>query len=150
MSQPLPGTQTTFLTLSGIEVPPFSARGLQQTLEPLDQSSNIMRTWNGALRDLTLPAFRKYRSTISGDDQNPPACDGVWQGQIVTVGCIVHLSYKNGTGGAPHRPAVAGSSYVQGAFTFYRPELVMMVMSFEQEEDEWEASVSWSLELEEV
>lgn len=141
---------TTWLTLSGIQVPPYSARGLSQSLTPIDQASNIMRTWNGALRDLTLPQFRKYSSVITGEDQNPPACDGVWQGKIVTVGCCAYLSYLTGAVGAPFRTPVAGSSYVEGAFTLYRPELVMMVTAFEQEEAEWDAKISWSMTLEEV
>lgn len=143
-------TGSTWLTLSGIGVPPYSARGLQQTLTPINQSANIMRTWNGVLRDLTLPNFRKYVSSISGSDQNPPACDGVWQGKVVTVDCLAYLSYATGLVGAPFRPVVSGSSYTQDGFTFYRPQLVMMVVGFDQQEDEWAAGVQWSMDLEEV
>lgn len=141
---------TTLLMLSGIDVPPYSARGLTQTLTPIDQSSNIMRTWNGALRDLTLSAFRKYASVISCNDQQPPACDGVWQGKIITVDCIVELAYKTGLAGAPFRNVVAGSSRVEDAFTFYRPQLVMMVLQLDQDEDEYGAAIGWSMSLEEV
>lgn len=141
---------TTLLTLSAIDIPPYSARGLRQTLELLDQSSNIMRTWNGGLRDLTLSQFRKYKSQISCDDQQPPASDGLWQGRILTVGCAAELSYKTGLVGAPFRTPVAGSSRVEGDFTFYRPSLSMMVMSCSLDWAEWEAGESWSMDLEEV
>jgi hypothetical protein len=141
---------TTLLTLSGIDIPPYSIRGATQTLEPIDAASNMRRTINGVLNDLGLTAFRKYRSEISCEDQQPPAIDGVWQGRSITVGCIIELSYKTGMAGAPHKPVVAGSSRVEGDFTFYRPELTMRVTGFEVETDEYGAVVSWSMELEEI
>lgn len=140
---------TTLLTLSGMDVTPYSARGLSQSLTPIEAASNLRRNWNGTLINLSLSAFRKYRSTITGEDQQPPAVDGVWQGTIVTVGCISELSYKT-LGGTPARPVVAGSSRVDGDFTFYRPELTMMVLAFDIDTDEYEAVVGWSMELEEV
>ena len=140
---------TDVLTLSGIGVPPYSVRGATQTLQPIDAAQQLRRTINGALIDLSRAEFRKYRSTISCTDQQPPAVDGVWPGQIVTVGCISELSYRT-VGGSPSRPLVSGSSRAEGDYTFYRPQLVMRVVSFSQDTDEYGASVSWSLELEEV
>ena len=83
----------TVLTLSGVGVPPWSARGLTQTLEPIDAAAQLRRTVNGALRDFGYAPFRKYRSTISCADQEPPAVDGVWPGRTVTVGCVAELSF---------------------------------------------------------
>ena len=137
------------LTLSGIGVPPYSARGASQTLEPIEAAQQLRRTINGALIDLSRPEFRKYRSTISCADQQPPAIDGVWPGQVVTVGCISELSYKT-SGGTPARSIVPGSSRTEGDYTIYRPQLTMRVVSFSQDTDEYGATVSWSLELEEV
>ena len=137
------------LTLSGIGVPPWSARGASQTLEPLQAAQQLRRTINGDLIDLSRPEFRKYRSTISCADQQPPAIDGVWPGQVVTVGCISELSYKT-SGGTPARSIVPGSSRTEGDYTIYRPQLTMRVVSFSQDTDEYGATVSWSLELEEV
>jgi len=137
------------LTLSGIGVPPYSARGASQTLEPIEAARQLRRTINGALIDLSRPEFRKYRSTISCADQQPPAIDGMWPGQVLTVGCIAELSYRTSAGG-PARPVVSGSSRVEGDYTFYRPSLTMRVVSFSQDTDEYGATVSWSLELEEV
>jgi len=137
------------LTLSGIGVPPWSARGASQTLEPIQASQQLRRTVNGDLIDISRAEFRKYRSRISCADQQPPAVDGVWPGQVVTVGCISELSYLT-AGGAPSRIPVAGSSRTEGAYTFYRPSLTMRVVSFSQDTDEYAAEVSWSLELEEV
>lgn len=137
------------LTLSGIGVPSYSARGASQTLEPIQASQQLRRTVNGELIDISRPEFRKYRSRISCSDQQSPAVDGVWPGQVVTVGCISELSYLT-AGGSPARTPVTGSSRTEGAYTVYRPSLTMRVVSFSQDTDEYGAETSWSLELEEV
>ncbi len=137
------------LTLSGIGVPPYSARGASQTLEPIASSQQMRRTINGELIDISRAEFRKYRSTISCADQQPPAVDGVWPGQVLTVGCISELSYRT-AGSTPSRNMVAGSSRTEGDYTFYRPSLTMRVVAFSQDTDEYGAAVSWSLQLEEV
>ena len=140
---------TSVLSLSGFGVPPYSARGASQTLEPIGQAQQLRRTINASLIDISRPEFRKYRSTISCSDQQPPAMGGVWPGQIVTVDCIAELSYKT-SGGSPARTVVSGSSRTEGDFTFYRPSLSMRVVNFSQDTDEYGAVVSWTLELEEI
>lgn len=137
------------LTLSGIGVPLYSARGANQSLEPINSAQQLRRTINGELIDISRAEFRKYRSTISCVDQQPPAVDGVWPGQVLTVGCISELSFRT-AGGTPSRNMVAGSSRAEGDYTFYRPILTMRVVSFSQDTDEYGAEVSWSLQLEEV
>lgn len=137
------------LVITGIDASSYALRGATQTLSPIDQSSQLRRTVNGTLIDLSDPMFRKYRSTISGADQLPPAFDGIWPGQQVTVKCISELSYKT-SGGSPAKAVVSGSSRTEGSFTFYRPQLTMKVLSFNQDTDEYGATVSWSIELEEV
>ena len=139
----------TLLAISGPGVPPYSARGLSQTLTPIQAAQNTRRTVNGALLDVSAPQFRKFRSTISCNDHNTPALDGIWPGQQLTVDCVATLSYKT-LGGAPSRPVVPGSSYTEGAFTIYRPRLTMIVMNYAVQEDEYGAVVSWSLDLEEA
>src|SRR4029078_6450006 len=104
----------TLLVLSGIGVPDYSARGLSQTLEPIEGSASLRRTINGALKDLSFAQFRKYKSTISCQDQEPPAVDGVWRARLVTVDCVVELSYP--AGGTPARPVVTGSTRTEGTF----------------------------------
>lgn len=150
----------TVLALSGVGVPPYSARGLRQTLTPIEASRQMARTVNGTLRDFSASQFRKYGSTITGTDQQPPACDGVWPGQAVTVDCIVELAVQGEVGttdtGATDasealgRDHVAGSIRTESGFTFYRPKLSMRVTSFNIERDEWGAQVRWTMELEEV
>ena len=137
------------LTLSGIGVPPYSARGASQTIEPIGSSQQMRRTINGELIDISRAEFRKYGSTISCADQQPPAVDGVWPGRVLTMGCISELSYLT-AGGAPARPLVSGSSRTEGDYTFYRPSLTMRVVAFSQDTDEYGAAVSWSLQLDEI
>lgn len=138
---------TTLLVLSGIGVPPYSARGLVQTLVPIAAAASMRRTVNGTLSDLSSPQFRKYSSVISCADQQPPAFEGVWPGLVVTVDCIAELAYLTMTD-LPDRPVVA--SREESGFTFYRPRLTMMVTGFQISRDEYGFVTSWTLGLEEV
>ena len=139
--------ELTLLVLTPEGVPPYSARGLTQTLTPIQAASNYRRTVNGNLLDLSLEQFRKYGSTISCEDQEAPSLDAVPIGAIVQVDCVAELAYLT-AGGAPARTVVA--SRTSGEHTLYRPRLTMMVTGKSQEQNEWGASISWSLELEEV
>lgn len=139
----------TLLVISGAGVQPYSARGLSQTLDPIGQATNARRTVNGALKDLSFDGFRKFKSTISCNDQTAPAFDGVWPGQTITVDCVKELCYKT-AGGSPSRTVVSGSSRVEGDYTFYRPQITFMVMAYSASEEEYTASAPWSLTLEEV
>ncbi len=62
---------------------------------------------------------------------------------------LTPLAYLT-AGGSPARPVVPGSSYVNGAFTVYRPRLVMLVVDLDVSREEWAAGTPWTLELEEV
>jgi hypothetical protein len=138
----------TMLAISVMGVPMYSARGLSQTLEPIDASRSIRRSINGILTDVAHAQFRKYKSKISCTDMRTPAFDGIWPGLTVTVDCVAYLSYP--VGGVAHRTVVAGSQFTEGVFTFYRPRLTMMVITNTAQTDEWTASVPWELDLEEV
>ncbi len=105
-----------------------------------------MRTVNGQLVDVSTSAFRKYASTIRCADQAPPALDGIWPGQQVTVDCVAELVHA--VGGTPARSVVA--SRTDSGFVFYRPRLTMRVLSYEIDQDEWGAAVAWTLTLEEA
>ncbi len=140
---------TTLLAFSDMDVPPYSARGISQTLTPIAGSVQLKRTVNGELVDISPPAFRKYASSINCTDQQSPAIDGRWPGMEVTVDCVVELGYLT-SGGSPGRPVVSGSSRVDGAFTFYRPQITFLIAGFNLSKDEYGATVGWSLDLEEV
>ena len=140
---------STLLKLNGVGLSPYAARGLTQTLNPIDQAKDLRRTINGELIDFSISQLRKYASVISGDDQMPPAVSGVWPGREIQVACLAELSYLT-TVGAAERPAVADSERIEGLYTYYRPILNMRVVDFSQSFDEWDAQVSWSLSLEEI
>lgn len=143
----------TELVISGDGMPPTSVRGISETLEPIDNAQ-----------------FDKYRLTLSCSDMNAPAFDnlrvGNWRrtvngglvdlsgnGSIVTVDCLSELAYKTlGSSPAPgpQRTAVSGSSRTSGDFTFYRPQLVVGLISKSQQTDEYGAVVQWQAEFEEI
>lgn len=140
----------TVLELTGIGVAPYSTRAATQTLEPIQQAgAGVYRDVNGNLQVAGGTSFQKYKSTITCTDQMPAALDGVWPGKLVTVKCISTLGYAT-AGGSPQRTVVSGSSFTEGSFTIYRPELDMMVVAFSVQTDEWGAEVSWRMDLEEV
>jgi hypothetical protein len=142
--------EDTLLVLTGVGIAPFSARGLTQTLEPIRQSAQLSRTINGDAIDLSQEQFQKYFSSISCNDFNVPALDGIWPGMVLTVDCVAELCYGGGTGGSAQRSAVSGSERTVDDFTFYRPQLSMRVVSYRTQVDEYGASVGWTLDLEEV
>lgn len=137
----------TILAITPFGFSPYSARGLQQTLQHIGQAAALRRTVNGDLVDISSEQFRKYQTTITGNDQEPPAFDSVWPGQQITVDCISEMSFA--TGGAPGRAVVPGSLRVDGDYTFYRPRLTMRVVSFNVQRDEWQAQTGWTLTAEE-
>jgi len=139
----------TQLIITGMGITPYSARGLSQTLTPIDAAKVVRRSVNGVLYDLSYEQFHKYASKITCQDQATPAIDGVWPGAEVTVYCVAELSRLTDTEG-PRRPVVPGSERVDGAFTYYRPILEMLVVGFSNGLDEWAADYQWSLDLEEI
>ena len=139
----------TDLVLTGIGITPYSARGLRESLAP------IAARW-----------VQKYAVSIAGSDQEPPAFEAIWPGELrrtvngtlidlsgvaveVTVDCLSKLAYPSMTG-SPSRTIVPGSDYVEGGFTIYRPRLVCLVRDLSIDRDEWNAAIGWSLDLEEV
>jgi hypothetical protein len=150
MPLPASGTLLVIAPASGPgapALPPFSARGLTQTLE-LIETAPPRRTINGELDGETPAAFRKYRSTITCEDVQTPALDGAYRGQAVVVDCVAELSYPSG--GSVGRPAVPGSTRTEGGFVFYRPRLQMRVMDIRISHAEWDAEYSWQVDLEEI
>jgi len=139
----------TLLVITGLDIPPYAARGLTQTLEPIPAAQNFRRTVNATLKNTAAAQFQKYKSQITCSDSVTPAFDGIFPGLIVTVDCVYELSYRT-AGGSPQRPIVDGSSRSEGDFTFYRPRLEMMVIQTTGSEDDWGAATSWSIDLEEV
>lgn len=141
----------TLLTLSGIGVPPYSARGVKQSYTMIGAAAQLARTINGTAIDLSEEQFRKYATTIQCDDQDSPALDGIFPGQVLTVEWVAELCYPSSTGGgSAARTAVSGSEREADGFTFYRPTMSMRVVSYQVNKDEYGATVGWTMDLEEV
>ena len=144
--------QTLLVLSTPLGIPFYSARGLKQTLTPIQAASaNIQRDINGTLVDIASnSSFQKYASHIEcgdSDTRSTLALDGIWPGQLVTVDCVAELITKT----TPARTFVPGSEWTDSSgFLHYRPRLNMMVMNFSSQESEWEATVTWSLDLEET
>lgn len=147
----LPSNSDTLLVISSFGNLLYQARGLTQTLSVIGAATQLERTINGTLIDLSAAQFRKYASKIDVPSEvNAPPLDGIFPGMEVTVQCVVSLSYVTGRAGSPNRPGVSGSMWSEGAYTFYRPELTMLIRTVETHFDEWKNVVGWTLELEEV
>jgi hypothetical protein len=139
----------TLLIITGMGIPPYSARGLTQSWGLISAANNARRTVNGKLINLSPAQFQKYRCSITCTDVNPPAINGIMPGLEVTVDWVVEFSYPTATG-APTREVVEGSSSTEGDWTFYRPRMVMQVRDFSGSVAEWDALTPWQLDLEEI
>lgn len=147
----------TRLDFVGLDMPPYATRGtLTQSFDFIEGSKVFARTINGVLEDLSVDDFRKIMSSITCDGMQGPAFDPIRPGTIITVDCAFELSYKvpvppEGVLGedAAHTP-VTGSIRSRDGYVFYRPQLVMMILSFNFVFDENGAVVGWTMELEEV
>lgn len=138
------------VSLTGNDIlTPYSARGVTETLTAIEQNIPPRRDVNGGLRDIRFAAFDKYKITLECTDFSAPALDGVWRGQTVVVSCASELRYRT-SGGAPARTVVAGSSRVDGDFTYYRPQITARIFDVSQQFSEWSAEYAWRLELEEA
>lgn len=147
----LPSSSDTLLSISSFGHMIFQARGLSQTLEPIGEATQLERTVNGTLIDLSAPQFRKYESKITVPSEvYPTPIDGIFPGQQVDVQCAVSMAFITGALGFPKRPEVSGSSWSENGYTFYRPLLTMIIRKVETHFDEWKNIVGWSIELEEV
>lgn len=146
------GTLLVLTPLSGfasLQLTPYSARGLTQTLELIKPQGLqwTRRDINAVLRTVADTRFRKYKSTITCKDGETPCLDDAWIGESVGVDCVVELSYP--TGATPGRPVVSGSPRTQGTVTYYRPHLEMMVMDIRIGLPEWAGVYDWMIDLEE-
>lgn len=133
-------------------VPLYASRGLTGTLRPIDMAQGadkLRRTVNGTSIDVSAPQMRKYHLEASGSDMEPPAFDGLWAGMEVEVDCHVELAYLT-IAGPPSRTVVPGSEHVRGDYTWYCPQFVMRIAELNIDQDEWGASASWQISLEEV
>ena len=166
----------TLLTISGVGLPPMSARGCKQELIPLP-NGEFRKTVNGALVFVKTSEYQRYQTTIKCSDMNCPAVGNIWIGSKVEIGCIqsiwqnadssekiIYLSRTPVKGSVIVinsnnkliRHTVEGSAVhileeISGQiFISFRPILEMLITDFRVETNEWELKTSWILCAEEV
>lgn len=120
----------TDLTITGIGLPDYCARGVTQKIGLIEQSSRLRRTVNGKLVNLSKSQFRKRWTEISCDDVEFPAVRDIWPGQAVTVSSIISITTSVGV--TPTPVSITG-----------------VVDRFELERDEYGAVARWTLRIEE-
>jgi hypothetical protein len=165
------------LILDRIGFPPFSSKHCQQTLIPI-MNGELRRTVNGQLIYTGTDQHHKFQSVIQGQDKVCPSFEGVWRGSLIKVGCIQRLSQqtRNTREIFLQRDPVEDSVVVidkksqekeillvdgrhitlkeidnnEEYYIFYRPYLLMCVISYKLLTNEWGTSGGWQLDLEEV
>lgn len=142
----------SLLSFVELPIPPYSLRGISQTLTPIGQASNLRRTINGTLLDKASPDFQKYISSIRCTDQQSPGLDGVWPGRLLTMHAAIELAFEGSTDQTDSfaRPPVPNSIREESGFTFYRPILIVRIVSYDTEFAEYEGQLAWELQVEEV
>lgn len=141
----------SLLSFVELGIAPYALRGIQQSLQPITQASNMRRTANGSLEDVSDPIFQKFKSTIRCTDQQSPGLDGIWPGRQLTMYCAVEISSEGSTSTAGlFRPPVPNSIRTESGFIFYRPILIVRVSDYQTSFAEWQADLAWQLDLEEV
>lgn len=140
----------TGLVLSPLYLPPYSVRALSQSLKPIAAAGVLARDINGTLVNLSDMNFRKYESRVTCRDGQAMPFDGIYPGYQLTVDCVVELSYEDTTAATPSKTVVPGSSRSEDGLIFYRPRLIMQIVDWQNDFDEWDALIGWSLLLEEV
>lgn len=163
----------TILTVTGVGLPPLSARQCTQILEMVPLGK-LCRTVNGKLLYTGDKMHQKYTTLIKGADKHPAGFDALQRGQHVQVGCIQRL-WQEGSSAVIQlgRPAVEGSilvmdvqqkllSFIQEeptvirilveekAYISYRPILEMCLTEMNLSTIEWESGSEWYLRLEEI
>lgn len=126
-----------------------SATFVRESLVPISEGTQIVRDVNGNLRSLGNTAFRKYRLSLSCNDNRLPPLSNLWASQVVDVEMSTVIAERGTT---PSRTAVAGTVSVIGSRVEYRPRLTMMITRPPELSDvEWQGGAAgWSMELEEV
>lgn len=139
----------TLMQVAPFGMSPFSVRGINQSLDLISAALNFRRTVNGKLIKISPPQFTKYKTSVTCTDMDSPAITGRALGAVVVFDSVVELSYVTLGGLGPERAVVLGSERIQGDLTFYRPQMTMIIISVSVNKNEWGASVSYQIDMEE-
>ncbi|SPL65062.1 hypothetical protein [Ochrobactrum soli] len=77
---------TTTLISDDLAIGWQTALGLTVDFSPIEDSAQIVRSWNGQARNLAAEEFKLFQCTISSsDDMRPPALSHMWPGSTFTI-----------------------------------------------------------------
>lgn len=138
----------TVLQLSPIGIPPYSARGLTETIKNIDAANQFRRDINGTLIKVSPAQFNKLAIQITCTDMDSPGINGVPIGTEITADLVNEMAFITASG-SPSYPVVPGSTRTDGIWTFYRPRVVFLLMSLSIQRDEFGRAIAWELDLEE-
>jgi hypothetical protein len=158
---------STYLTIQGVQVVQNHARELKMDLRQTKDGGEVVWLANGRRYSLARKLFRKYEITISGSNECPPAISHLWRGSVVMIGSIRHMEIPGDIADADikqvfGRDPVADSvrrfvldesgepiQAVHGTpgifMTRMRPLLKVMIDTNDSSQDEWGATVDWTL-----
>lgn len=159
----------TNIILSRGGFPPLSARGCQQTLEPIERG-DFKRTIKGDLIYLGRHTHHKYKSIVACQDKEAPALESLWKGEEIQVGCIQRLWQKPANSqvklerpprphsiivlkeGKPFSQFEAQGNVIQidewqNVLVGYQPILNMVLVDFTIQYHEWAHTSGWTLKL---
>lgn len=137
------------LDLVEIGIPPYSTDEIEVEFGPIPQATYQRRDLNGKLHNLASSTSKLYRLVVTGSSVAPPAFASLWPGDILTVHVPRELCRET-TSDDLNRSAVPGSEYTEEGFSFYRPLLTMMVVSWSSSLIERTVEEGYQLELEEL
>lgn len=125
-----------------------SFHGLNCEIEPIQDSAEIERDWNGRAIVMADPLFRLYRIRLFADGEHKPAAlGGLWPGEIIPL--VVPPVYL---AGSIDRASYGDPQVLPDERTYRRYQFKdMMVMEpWRIAEDEAGVRVRWEIVLEEL
>lgn len=158
-----PGANGTLLVITplsgsgaGPSLTPYSARGVNQTLEPITGGSGngqALGTWlrystSGELMNLSYPWFKQLMSTVLCTDAQTPCLNDAWLGELCLVDCACERSYL--AGGAADRPVVSGSLREENGIYYYRPQITVRITDIKNSFAEWRSDYNWQISMREA
>ena len=113
-------------------------------VEPIMESAEMVRDWNGTLKNLADPLFQQYRVRVYSDDEMyPAALGGLWPGETLSIVAPLLL------GGSVNRPVPSTFTLDGRTWRKYTFSNLMVVEPWRVSARERDKTVRWELTCEE-
>lgn len=149
MAARLPPNTTVMSGISGH--PWMTFQNLVTTIQPIEESARMVRSWNATLHNLAAPEFRQRRITVSStDDMLPPALDGLFPGQKLTITPDMYFMGGGTQFDRAGNRVREGMTPVAPVYSYGRKSFRVMVKEpFTLTESARDKRISWTLTCEE-